>query len=294
MTIQRTFFNWEASGINWDAPPYESCSPNLTTLKNHLISVWGGKSLGCHVDRNIVGGSRVSTHSYGAALDWSYGGNRVKTTIVTIPWLIQNSAELGIDAIHDYVGDRIWRAGRTSDIRDAHSLWWKDQNGAGSQMGESWATWLHIETTKDSFSNTTPIPDRLAPPQGETDMIPLPNGPERAYDSRPSEQGGVNPILAWANGAVPKIPLEPGKPRMIVVSDAKFTQAEVNVTVIGIGPGYAEVSPSSLEPKSSLINYDIADRLESNTGTVATPNGTIWLHAFVSPCDVIVDVRARG
>ncbi len=297
MTIQRTFFDWGRSGINWDAAPYESCSPNLLTLYAHLMNVWGGENKGCHHDRPIVGGSSVSTHSYGAAFDWGYGSNRIKTTLVVIPWLIANSAELGIDAIHDYVGDRIWRAGRTISTGDAYTSWWRTQNGSGGQMGASWATWLHIETTKDSFSNTAPIPQRLTPPPpppGDDDMDPLPNGPERAYDSRPEFQGGVHPILAWANGQVPKTRLEPGKPRLIVVSDKQFTKAEVNVTVVGHGNGFAEVSPTSLTPQSSLVNFDLTDRVESNTGSVATPSGLVWLHAVGAACDIAIDVRARG
>lgn len=163
MTVQTAFFDWGSSGLNWDAPPYETCSPNLLALHAHLEETWGGRSLGCHHDRTIVGGSKISDHAYGAALDWRYGDvmNRAKLLADVIPWLIDNSSELGIDAIHDYVGDRIWRAGRTSNVADAHTTWWRKQNGAGGQMGKSWAVWLHIATHRDRWADSTPIAGRL-------------------------------------------------------------------------------------------------------------------------------------
>lgn len=167
MTIQATFFNWQTSGLDWDAPPYEACAPNGLLVLGMLVTRHGGKNLGCHHDRSIVNGAAPSTHAYGAAFDWGYdrsdhnGPGRQVLLDVIIPDLINNSAEYGIDAIHDYLGDRIWRAGRTDDIADAHTLWWRKQNGSGGQMGRDWATWIHVETHRDQFGDTRPIDDRL-------------------------------------------------------------------------------------------------------------------------------------
>lgn len=165
MAVQATFFNWQRSGLNWDAPPYEACSPNLTEILKYITTRWGGRSLGCHHDRPIVGGRAPSSHAFGAALDWRYGDVMDRGELLTevIPWLVDNSAELGIDAIHDYAGDRIWRAGRTADIGDAHTLWWKTQNGAGGQMGHPSSVWLHLETPPSRWDDRSPVVERLAP-----------------------------------------------------------------------------------------------------------------------------------
>jgi hypothetical protein len=136
------------------------------------VSEWGGQPLGTSdYDRPIRDGTVPSAHSYGAATDWRYEPNWLPGTNPTpvprkvivdelIPWLINNSLELRIDSIHDYVGDRIWHAGRTMYLDDAHTRWWKDQNGAGAGMGESWARYLHIETTLPGFKDTTVILER--------------------------------------------------------------------------------------------------------------------------------------
>ena len=163
MTVQARFFDWSRSGLNWDAPPWESCSPNLRAIDAELNRRWGkARNLGCHHDRNIVGGGSISTHAYGAALDWRWGdvADRAKLLDEIIPWLVSNSAELGVQAIHDYAGDCIWRPPGTSG-RSASGSGWKIQNGAGGQMGKSSSVWLHIETHRDSYFDATPVVDRL-------------------------------------------------------------------------------------------------------------------------------------
>jgi hypothetical protein len=168
--IQTQFFNWSSSGLNYDAPPYEACSPNLTQLLTYLVTRWGGYTLGCHHDRTIRDGTSISAHAYGAALDWRYTPvgegqkdiNRAMIVQVILPWLIDHSAELHLDAIHDYYGSRIWRAGRTPNIGDAHSLWWKPNDGSG--MGDEWATYLHLETHRQGFTDDSPISGRVAIP----------------------------------------------------------------------------------------------------------------------------------
>lgn len=165
MTVATSFFNWQTSGLDPLASPYEQKSPNLVALDDYLLDRWGGQVVGGHRNRDIGSSGKWSTHAYGAASDWRYeavtNGNREPGRIITvseiIPWLIDWSHELGIDAIHDYVGSRIWRAGRTSspDPND----WWKHSDG--DAMGEAWAQWLHTETHRDSFMWSTPIDQRL-------------------------------------------------------------------------------------------------------------------------------------
>ena len=186
MTIQTSFFDWAHSGIDWNAPPYEAMAPNLVALNNWLVTNFGGQNLGLDdFDREIRSGGTISDHAYGAAIDWRYEPSWLPNTSPrTLPraealkladHIIDWSAEMGIQRIHDYVGDRIWTAGRTSNIADAHGAWWKPQNGAGSGMGESWARYFHFATTKGAFANSTPIVLRGVPLPGQAwEPIPVP------------------------------------------------------------------------------------------------------------------------
>lgn len=168
MSVQTVFFDWATSGLDWLKAPYNACAPNLRVIRDELNARFGvGVDLGCHVDRSIRDGSAISDHAYGAALDWRYPDD---TKDDVIAWLIDNSAELHVDAIHDYVGCRIWRAGRTKYVTDAHTLWWRAQTpNPNNGMGQAWAAYLHIATNRAGFADTTPIPDRFPPPP-EDDM----------------------------------------------------------------------------------------------------------------------------
>lgn len=143
------------------------CSPNLIVLRNHLLAVHGGQSLGCYVERPIRGGTTRSIHWYGGALDWRYenpgpGREVLRTSI--LPWLIDNSMELGIQSIHDYVGARIWHAGRG----------WRSSSSAN--MGDDWAQWIHVEVHPDNWYDARPIDEKLpaAPPPPPPVPTPTP------------------------------------------------------------------------------------------------------------------------
>ena len=183
MTVIDRFFNWQRSGLNWDAPPYESCSPALMSLQTWLLNKHGGQSLGCHGDRPIRAGVEPSSHAFGAALDWRYenpGPGRRYALDVVLPFVLAHSDELGVQAIHDYAGDRIWRPPGHSG-RLVGSDGWKAQNGAGGQMGRSWALWFHFEIHPDDFDDartvevkTNPI---IPPTTDEVDMIAIDHKP---------------------------------------------------------------------------------------------------------------------
>lgn len=144
MSFARTFHSYQqgSGGIaeSW------GCSPSLGALRIALARRYGTISLGCHGVRKIRGGEALSSHSYGAAIDLSYlslGVERARAEL--IPHLVAWSGEWGIQAIHDYYGCRVWRAGRTDfPDRDACTAWWKAQR-PGNGMGEDWATYLHVE-----------------------------------------------------------------------------------------------------------------------------------------------------
>lgn len=74
-----------------------------------------------------------------------------------LPWLIANSAEMNIQAIHDYAGGRIWR----SDRGDGQGAYWKVQPTSSSGMGQPWAQWIHLEVHADGWADARPIETRI-------------------------------------------------------------------------------------------------------------------------------------
>lgn len=122
------------------------------------------------------------------------------------------------------------------------------------------------------------------------DMKPL-TVPERAYDSRPGEQGAVTPGLLVANKSLPLGPFKAGETRRVVVGMCK--SAHVHVTVIGTKPGYVTISGSTTQSKASLANVD-QDGVVSTGAPIATPDGAVYVTAPQGGVDVVVDVYARG
>lgn len=175
--IAAKFTSWQTRrGDDWRRPPFESCSPNLLLIRDHLVTEHGGEYLGCHGNRDVRDGGSISSHAYGAAFDWRYqnpGPGRTVLLAEIIPFLIAHSAELGIQAIHDYAGCRIWRPPGTSG-RSANGDGWRKQRKKGN-MGAAWALWIHVETHPDNFGDTTPIVTRLTPTattnEEDTDMV---------------------------------------------------------------------------------------------------------------------------
>lgn len=196
MTVATDFYDWQRSPIPPASAPYDKCSPNLVSLQKYMMKRWGGKSLGCFSNRNIKGGDVPSSHAYGAARDWRWedpGPGRARLLAEVIPFLIENSAQLGIQAIHDYVGCRIWRANRSGDANGG----WKKQE-PGSQMGQSWAKWLHIEVNKRQWADGRSVEEKLSPTPPVPPVPPVP--PIPPFDP--------------ANGKFSLWPLVPNKPRL--------------------------------------------------------------------------------
>jgi hypothetical protein len=119
-------------------------------LNAYLLEQAGGQFLGCYNPRPIRGGTKWSTHAFGAAIDWGYGerhsgpGRDIAMDVV-VPWLIANHEELGVQQIHDYGGGRYWQSFRGWVMR-----------APGSGLSDS----LHIETNKDSWDISTPVVSR--------------------------------------------------------------------------------------------------------------------------------------
>jgi len=168
MTVNTVHTDWQHHTPAPD-PRYDHCSPNLVAIYDAMAKRWGCTDIGCYGWRPIRGGTEPSSHGFGAARDIRYdhvGRYVAKDTI--LPHLINHSLEFHISAIHDYVGCRIWHAGRG----------WKDQTpqsaGGMPGMGQSWATYFHIETTEAGWRDNIPVTDR----GGVVPVPPVPVPPQ--------------------------------------------------------------------------------------------------------------------
>lgn len=202
MSIETVFNNWQLH-VPADDPKFNRCSPNLIAVGWEMARRWGMTDMGCYVERDVRNGTLPSSHSHGAARDLRYGeGRRALALNQIIPWLINYSRELHIQAIHDYFGSRIWRAGRTANKADAHSAWWKPQPvSPATGMGQPWALYFHIETTEYGWPDSTPAAARLGagspPPTTPPDPIPVPPiGGEYVFN-RVIKPGDTGPDVAF-------------------------------------------------------------------------------------------------
>lgn len=264
MAINKTFSDWSTSGLDWKAAPYNACSPNLIQVRKELDVRFGpGEFLGCHADREIRDGTSISAHAYGAAFDWRYPDG---TQAAVIKWLIDNSAELHVQAIHDYRGCRIWRAGRTANLADAHTYWWKTQPvNPNNGMGQAWATYLHIETTPGGFGDTTPIADRF--PGGWT-MKP---DHARLIDTRKTKR-------LEARGE-------------LTVNAGEGTTALVKVSAVNpAGRGWLSVDGG----ETTVVDFEAGSYVTAGTDYVALYDGHFVITAGPVACDVIVDRQGIG
>jgi len=242
VTIQTEFYNWQNSDLDWSKPPWNDCSVNLIELDKYMRWVWGGRWLGCHLDRSIIDGSTPSSHAYGSGYDWGWdrmshsGPGRTVVDEIIIPWLIAHSRELGLQAIHDYQRSRIWRPPGTSG-RPADGDGWRIQP-KGSQMGQDWARWLHLETHLNQWANGTPIADRFK----ESDVpIEVKNG--RVFDSRANNGQPFNTLHTVQVNLRSKVP---ASAKAVLVQVAAIRPAANGfMTVWGSGP----------RPESSVLNY---------------------------------------
>lgn len=176
MTRETDFHNWQRHTPAPD-PAYSSFSPNLAAIGDELAKRWGMTNLGGYGWRPIRGGSAPSSHGFGAATDRRYAEiGRARALSEVLPWLLDNSGELHVQAVHDYFGCRIWRSTNPGDG-------WKAQPASTvTGMGQTWAIYFHIETTLAGWHDNTPIPNRLGAggnpiPEPVPVPIPSPGGP---------------------------------------------------------------------------------------------------------------------
>lgn len=118
-------------------------------------------------------------------------------------------------------------------------------------------------------------------------MTPVPS-PYRVYDTRPAFQADVREDFREANAALAKKPFVPGETREIVVG--MVSEVYVVVTAVGHGNGFFSVNDPA--GSTSIIGYDVNDRVETNGAPVLAPGGKITLTCNVGSADAAVDVYA--
>jgi len=177
MTVASSFVSWNRGRT--PGAPFTKASPNLLLLSAELRARWNMKNLGCYVVRPVRGGTSWSSHAFGAAVDLGYGERHGGPGLAVVeadvlPWLIENSAELGIQRIHLYQRTRYWEAGRG----------WVDKSpGAGND-------WIHVETHPDRWADITPIAQRLSEGSQTASSVPqAPSAPK--YPGRPLKRGST-------------------------------------------------------------------------------------------------------
>lgn len=199
MAVATKFFDWSTLT---PGAPYDGPSPALDSLGDYLEARWGGHSLGTYSVRPIRKGQKWSTHAFGAARDWrwaEYNGAPEGVSFVSpnamadevIPFLVNNSAELGIQAIHvgeitdpdpgdpgdgDGVRPGSWRADRPGTARDG--VWIEWNTGYGG--------WIHIEIHPDHWSDGRPVEQKLSAAQAPPEEKPAEGHPwQRFVDEHP-------------------------------------------------------------------------------------------------------------
>lgn len=187
MAIQTEFYNYQQNPKNykWDSAPFNHCQAAAVSMRTYLETRWGLLWLGCHGDRPVVGGSTISTHAYGASPDMRYqdpGPGLYVCDSEIIPWLIATSKETGLQAIHHYRRSLIWRPPGTSG-RPLDSDGWRVQP-TGTQMGQAWALWLHLEFLDTRLTDDRSIEEKLGqlPPV----IIPPTPTPPVIVDPKPT------------------------------------------------------------------------------------------------------------
>lgn len=213
------FTNWGAKPLG---APFNRCSPNEQLIGHHLDAEFGSMENGCYGVRDNRAGTAISTHAYGAANDRTFRAvsanfnTKRGVMLNAIEHLRQNSDELGIQAIHDYIGCRIWHSNR-----EPHTYpdGWKIQTPDAFGMGKTWADWIHVEVYEESWYWATPIADRLGggpieqPPMLRPRIGLRSTGPlvkavqtfliehanQGAVVGNPDGQWGPRTDLAWSN-----------------------------------------------------------------------------------------------
>lgn len=163
MTVATEFHNW-SDNPSETAKQRQDGSPALKRIRDFHLARWGGESLSApslYNPRKIRGGTKMSAHA-GSAVDLRWqdpGPGRSRLVDEILPFYIANSQELHIQAIHDYVGCRVWRANRSSD---EHGGWREQERGShDGKMGDPSAQWIHLEINRTGWDDRRSVEEML-------------------------------------------------------------------------------------------------------------------------------------
>jgi hypothetical protein len=149
MTVNKTnYYNWQAATKADKVRFGGKASPNILAIKDYLVKRYQGTSLGIVNKRPVRGGEKLSTHYFGAALDYRYKTRAMGVKVMKE--LVANSQEWGVQMIVDYVGCVIWTPKNG----------WRKKEPNKHGMGQAWANYIHVETTKSDWKNSKPLLDR--------------------------------------------------------------------------------------------------------------------------------------
>lgn len=179
------FYSWQKRPYDsMGKAPYNHFSRNLEqvaiwTRANFGATGGSGYVVRATKDSNPNNDNVPSSHGFGSAWDGTIRDDAKRAQFIAFllsevtavvkwdgtkwvpsaPYKIRVYDLFGVQAIHDYVGCRIWRVGRTTSTNP--NDWWKHQTPDAAGMGQPWAKWLHLETTPDRWEDATPIAARL-------------------------------------------------------------------------------------------------------------------------------------
>ena len=171
MTAATRFTSWQTGFKSPDETPYKSASPNLTEVVKDAKTRFNMSSLGIYNRRPVRGGTSWSSHAYGAAADLGYKSRT--DAEAAIRFYIDNSAELGIQRVHDYRLKRYWQAGKG---------WIERPPGDGGD-------WIHIEVHPDAWGDARPVSARIGA-QNVPQASPAESaGGKPAYPGKPLKKG---------------------------------------------------------------------------------------------------------
>jgi len=171
MSIATEYFNYQRAGHNH--PLYaKGKQPGATTLMSYLQRRWTFSNWGIYVVRPVINGKVDSTHSFGTAGNAAYSPLPGRAVLLNevLPFLIGNSAEIGIQMIADEGADRIWRADRSP-----FGNGWKPFNIKGG------GPWIHFEIHPDRAKDARTIDEKLSitefpvfdPAHGKFSLYPI-------------------------------------------------------------------------------------------------------------------------
>jgi len=123
---------------NKDAEGVKGARPGTKRFQDTMAFLFGMKNLGIYANRPVRGGKGLSVHATGRACDLGGTGKQCKEATA---FLFDNRYRLGIEELHDYVGNYIptkgFGAGYRCD-RDAWKVYDKNTIGPGGN-------WVHYE-----------------------------------------------------------------------------------------------------------------------------------------------------